>query len=197
MHRTQIGRAVSDERVALVEDLRGLPPPAWDAPSLCEGWRIRDVVGHLLRLEPVYRYSVPFFLGLARYGFRVNTYIREDARRRAKGHTPESLLDDLAATRYETTITARWHPWAAVPLSEVIIHGQDIRRPLNIERRFASERLIAVAQILKRRVGVVGRGGRPSNVRFEATDVDWSWGDGEVVRLPMEHVVMRLAGRNV
>ena len=197
MDRRRVLEAVADERVALVDDLGGIDAKDWDSASLCDGWRIRDVVGHLIRLESVYRYLLPFWVGVPRYGFRINTYINRDARRRADSRSPDELFGDFAATSYETTITARLHPWRAVPLSEVIVHGQDIRRSLGIERTFAPERLIEVAELLKKRVGIIGRGGRPSNVRFEATDVDWSWGKGDVVRLPMEQLVMRLAGRKV
>ena len=37
-----------EERDSLVNTLKSLTPQQWDAPSLCEGWRVRDVVGHLV-----------------------------------------------------------------------------------------------------------------------------------------------------
>src|SRR3546814_17155713 len=40
---------VLDERAELVELLRGLSEQEWETPSLCAGWRVRDVVGHLLQ----------------------------------------------------------------------------------------------------------------------------------------------------
>jgi hypothetical protein len=39
--------AVESERLALAKDLAGIPVEAWEAPSLCTEWRVRDVVGHL------------------------------------------------------------------------------------------------------------------------------------------------------
>jgi hypothetical protein len=149
----------------------------------------------MIRLDRVYRYSFPFFAGLVRYGGRVNTYIREHARRCASDASPADLVAALSRTAYERAPFARWHPVAAVPLSEVILHGQDIREPLGIERQFGVERLIPIANLLKHRFGVFGRGGRPSDVHFEATDADWSWGSGDVMRAPMYSIVMRLAGR--
>ena len=38
------------ERQALVDDLRSLDQKAWDSASLCEGWSVRDVVGHITQL---------------------------------------------------------------------------------------------------------------------------------------------------
>jgi uncharacterized protein (TIGR03083 family) len=195
VNRDEVHAAVKDEREALVADLERVAPPDWERESLCDGWLVRDVVGHLVRLDSVYRYSAPFFVGLVRYGLRVNTYIREDARRFAKEKDPASLLAALAATRYDATVTAALHPIPAVFLSEVVLHGQDIRVPLGIERSFEVERLVPIANLLKRRLGVFGRGGRPSG-RFEATDADWGWGSGDVMRAPMQSIVMRLAGRD-
>jgi uncharacterized protein (TIGR03083 family) len=197
MKRKSIHEAVADERSELIADLGTLRPADWDAPSLCDGWLVRDVVGHLIRLERVYRYSLPFFIGTARYGMRVNTYIREDARRRAQDAHPSDLVDALSATCYEAAAFAKWHPMSAVPLSELVVHGQDIRRPLGLTREFDVERLMPVANLLRRRFGVLGRGRRLSGIRFDATDADWSGGSGEIVRAPMESIVMRLAGRRV
>ena len=39
---------VAAERADLVEFLRTLSGDDWLVPSLCEGWRVRDVVAHLL-----------------------------------------------------------------------------------------------------------------------------------------------------
>ena len=197
MRRRDILAALADEREQLVRDLAEIPVTDWDRPSLCAGWAVRDVVGHLLRVEGMYRYGAPFFIGLLRSGFRINAFIANDGRRRAAGRPPAELLSDLAATRYETTVGARRHYAPAIPLGEWVIHGQDIRRPLGIERSLAQDRLIAVANVLLGRNGYPwGRRRRP-DARFEATDADWHWGSGEPIRAPLEEIVMRLAGRSV
>src|ERR1700761_112369 len=38
---------VGAEYLALGDLLEALPASRWDTPSLCEGWRIREVVAHL------------------------------------------------------------------------------------------------------------------------------------------------------
>ncbi len=199
MNRREILAALSDERERLVADLGTLTPADWDRPSLCEGWTVRDVVGHLLQVDASYKYVIPFFLGIARYGFRPHTYIGRDARKRAAGRSPESLLAALSATRFEQTIGARIHWYAIAPLAELIIHGQDIRRPLGVGHAFAADRLVAVADALAKHVAYPSwrRRRLPTERRLEATDVDWSWGKGEVVRAPLEEIVMRLAGRRL
>ncbi len=39
------------ERADLAALLRSLTPEQWDAPSLCAGWRVRDVVAHVVSYE--------------------------------------------------------------------------------------------------------------------------------------------------
>ena len=39
--------AVRTMRLAVADLLETLAPREWDAPSLCAGWRVRDVAGHL------------------------------------------------------------------------------------------------------------------------------------------------------
>lgn len=50
MHVTQaeIAAAMRDERTRLVSYLESLPEAAWDEPTLCEGWTVRDLVCHLI-----------------------------------------------------------------------------------------------------------------------------------------------------
>src|SRR5512140_3753622 len=44
---------VAAERRDIVELLTDLRPEEWLTPSLCEGWRVRDVAAHLLVDAPV------------------------------------------------------------------------------------------------------------------------------------------------
>jgi uncharacterized protein (TIGR03083 family) len=38
---------IAGERGALAEVLASLPATRWDEPSLCAGWRVREVVAHI------------------------------------------------------------------------------------------------------------------------------------------------------
>ena len=38
---------IADERRGLADLLEGLDEAQWDSPSLCEGWTVRTVAGHL------------------------------------------------------------------------------------------------------------------------------------------------------
>ena len=45
---TDVWEMIDDERAQLVELGESLTPEQWDAPSLCDAWRVRDVMGHLV-----------------------------------------------------------------------------------------------------------------------------------------------------
>lgn len=45
-HATDTMRLAREERTELAEFLATLTAERWDAPTLCESWRVRDVVAH-------------------------------------------------------------------------------------------------------------------------------------------------------
>lgn len=194
MRRAQLRAVIPVERERLVRDLRTLPADAWEKDSLCEGWRVRDVVAHLIRSDESYRRGYPLLVDLARAGFRPQGALAKAARRRSEGRSPDELCDALSRTRYE--IGVRVHPTPAVPLGELLIHGQDVRRALEQRCDVPPEAFSAAADgtvTFVRRLFAWGR--VPKGVLFEATDIDWKRGQGEIARGPIEAITMVLAGR--
>ena len=60
--------AIGVERTSLAEALTRLSGDAWDRPSLCAGWSVRDVVAHLIATA---RMTPPKFFGrMLDSGFR-------------------------------------------------------------------------------------------------------------------------------
>ena len=47
MDRTRLLGIAHAERERLGRTIQYTPPDAWDAPSVCQGWRNRDIVAHL------------------------------------------------------------------------------------------------------------------------------------------------------
>lgn len=172
LDRSDVRRAVREERERLASALRTLEPEQWETPSLCPGWRVRDVVGHLLALGAYYRGALAPVAGLARSGFRPNVFVAEDARRRAESLPVEELPDALERTAFEEGIVPRVHPWPLVPLPEIVVHGQDVRRPLGIPHDIPTERLRAAGEFLWRVGHVALRRKKVRDIRFEATDVE-------------------------
>src|SRR5207237_6484823 len=83
-----------------------------------------------------------------------------------------------------------------IALLDVLVHQQDIRRPLGRPREIPAERSETVTRILTRhRIGA-GGASRARGLSFHATDAGWSIGDGPAVEGPAEAIVMALAGRS-
>jgi uncharacterized protein (TIGR03083 family) len=83
-------------------------------------------------------------------------------------------------------------------LTELVVHGQDLRRPLGLPIAFSTDALRYVLAFLatpKAHRGFVPRG-RLDGLRLEADDLDWSHGDGALVRGPGAALAYAMCGRS-
>src|SRR5437773_12572743 len=84
-----------EERDSIVQTLRSLTPEQWDAPSLCDGWRVRDVAGHMITGVEM---SLPAVLvKTARAGFNINKASAR-AGKEAGSRPTDELTTALAST---------------------------------------------------------------------------------------------------
>lgn len=174
---------LAEERGELVALLRELTDDEWEAESLCAGWRVRDVVGHLLwDTVPVPVYSaVVIRNGLS--ADRTNNALVA----KAAALSTEQLADKLA-TRHGTF--SRVAP--TLVLADMMVHHQDIRRPLGRGRSIPPERVRAVLD----HPDPFARPGRyRRGLRWAATDLDWAHGSGPEVRGPGEALALAMVGR--
>ncbi len=177
------------ERAELADFLSQLRPEDWDRESLCAGWRIRDVLAHVVSYEELDKGQLVQRAVKGRFSpDRINALgVAESVKR-----GPEELVGFLRAHLRPTGITAA--RGGGVGLVDAVIHHQDVRRPLRAARTIPPERLAFAL-----RFSVVApplRGfWHARGVRLVATDVDWSWGRGPEARGPGEAVLMALTGR--
>jgi uncharacterized protein (TIGR03083 family) len=183
---------VADERRAVLDLLQDLRAAEWDAASLCAGWRVRDVVGHLTMATdtPVSAAVV----GLVRAGFDVDRFLRRSAVQR--GSLPLTTL--LAGWR--RAVDSRRTPpggTAGQMLVEVVSHHQDIRRPLGRPRATPPERLLGALETAVRLGGPFGSRQRAGGLHLVATDLDWTHGEpgSPEVRGPGDALLLGLLGR--
>jgi hypothetical protein len=80
-------------------------------------------------------------------------------------------------------------------LGEIVVHGEDIRRPLGLAHQSPEAALVAVADSWKSSNLLIGTKRRIAGLRLRATDVDWAHGDGPEVSGPMVSVVPAMTGR--
>jgi uncharacterized protein (TIGR03083 family) len=177
------------ERKALLADLQSLPSDRWDTPSLCQQWTVRQVLGHMVATAKM---TPPRFLGhFIGSGFRFNSMVDKDLAKETQG-TPADLL-----ARFAEQLTATTHPPGPVDamLGEVVIHPDDIRRPLGIGHTYPTEALIRVADFYKGSNLIVGAKKRIAGLTLRATDAEWSTGSGPEVSGPLISLILALTGR--
>ncbi|MEO6957106.1 MAG: maleylpyruvate isomerase family mycothiol-dependent enzyme [Antricoccus sp.] len=130
---------VHDERRALIGDLEALTASRWRTLSLCPGWDIHDVVAHLVDSAKTTRLGFVGRMIAARFDFD-----RDNAAgiTREKAADPHHTLSQLRAVQNRTATPPAA---SATRLVEAFVHGEDIRRPLEIARNYPP---IQVAQAL-------------------------------------------------
>ncbi|MBN9112580.1 MAG: maleylpyruvate isomerase family mycothiol-dependent enzyme [Pseudonocardia sp.] len=187
--RDALWDAIRTERAALADDLADLAPDEWARPSLCGDWTVEEVVAHLTAAASIGRWAwIRSMLG-ARYDPDVH-----NARRLAehRGATPaETLARFRAVVDRDTAASGHTPAW----LGEVVVHAQDIRRPLGIEHTYPVESLTAVATFFAARNFAVASGTVSKGLRLEATDGPFTAGEGPLVSGPTLALVMVMAGR--
>jgi uncharacterized protein (TIGR03083 family) len=188
---TQRWVASTYERLADRLDAEDRP---WDVASLCEAWAVRHVVAHVtmpVRLTPA---SFGAEMAAAGGDFAVlsNTVAARDSALPAA---------DLLAQLRSATL-AQWQPpggGAAGALNHAVVHSLDVTIALDRPAVAPPEAVLAVLDQLTApggpRFGVDLR-----DVRLEATDAPWTWGEagaGRSVVAGAGHLVALLGGRTL
>ena len=192
MNRDEMFAAIEAQRSQLATTLEGLSESDWNAASLCQGWRVRDVVGHLVSILeiPVGRFllDVAKARSFDRYADRV---AREFGDR-----DPVSLTDafrSFADKRFAPPVIG-----PIAPLTDVVVHTRDIERPLGIAPTLDPD---AVRSVLDYACGGKARGfvpaARTHGLRFITTDLGWSTGDGVEVIGTGEAILLAVTNRHV
>ena len=182
---------VAAEYSALGDVFSSLDEGAWETASLCEGWRTREVIAHLTM--PARYDEAAFMAELSARDFDFDRLSNELAER--DGELPAETL--VANLRDETL--HRWTPPGGGPLgalNHVVIHGLDAVVPLGLERRPPPEVMRVVLSELAES-GHEHFGTKIAGRRLEATDLDWSFGSGPVLRGSAADLVLALSGRPV
>ena len=188
----EITAAIAAERRELAAILGGLPPEAWDSPTLCAGWRVREVVAHITM--PL-RYPPPrFAFEMIRSRGNFNRMADRCARRDAAA--PPAQL--AAALRDNER-----NPWKPPgggyqgALTHDVIHGLDITVALGLARQVPPGRLgIVLAGITGAR-SVRHFGTDLAGIELRADDLDWSFGSGTPVSGSTQDLALVACGRKL
>ena len=189
MAASDLWPVIHGERAALATDLENLTDAGWSTPSLCTGWSVRDVLGHLTATA---RLTPPTFLaGLIACGFRFNAMSARNLARETTG----APSDTLAAFR--TVLRSTSHPPGPTEswLGETIVHGEDIRRPLGIAHHYPVEAVVQIADFYPRSNLLLHSKKRIAGLTLRATDTGWWTGSGPEVTGPLLSLVLAMTGR--
>src|SRR5690349_11542726 len=125
MDSDRLWRTIDEQRAALADLLEGFGQQEWSTPSLCTAWTVRDVAAHLTLAQT----TLPTAIGAAvRAGGSFNRMIRDTALRQARRVPAEEyprMIRAMVGSRRRAPFISE-----VEPLLDVLVHTQDITRPL-------------------------------------------------------------------
>ncbi|SCF24573.1 TIGR03083 family protein [Micromonospora viridifaciens] len=189
--RDALWSATHAARAALADDLAELDDTQWAQPSLCGRWIVEEVVAHLTAAASTG--TVRWLTSIL--GARFDSDLHNQRRLvEHRGATPAETLERfrrvITSTTAPTGHTAAW-------LGEVIVHGQDIRRPLGLPHTPPVQAVTEVARFYASRDFTVASHSTAKGLRLEATDGPFATGAGPLVSGTTLALTMAMAGRHV
>jgi uncharacterized protein (TIGR03083 family) len=181
---------IHQERASLADTLESLNAEQWSTASWSKGWSVKQTTAHLVGAA---EQTFPnFYRELIAAGFKFNTFAERGVERIAQAG-PDELVRRLRA---RTTTTNRPPAPTMAMLGEIVVHGDDIRRPLGLVHRSPDAVLVAVANGWKNSNLLIGAKRRIAGLTLTSTDVPWSHGVGPEVRGPLQSLVLAMTGRH-
>lgn len=178
------------ERAALAEDLAALTDEQWLTPSLCAGLTVREVLAHIT--AGASDNPLVWFAGVLRNRFDFDANVAQRLAKRL-GEDPADTL-----RRFRGVATSRTK--APIPvvamLGEIVVHGEDIRRPLGIARAYLPDVLERVATFYAGSDLMLPSATRARGLRLRADDAAVDIGAGPEVTGPAIGLIMTLTGRD-
>lgn len=192
MDPEQIWQVIVGQRLSLADLLDDLSEAEWETPSLCAGWRVRDVAAHVAMAPQVPSLSSMIADGIrARGSFhRLNHDVAvRHADSRSTGRIVAELRQHASSRRLPVVTSYR------NILFDILVHGQDIAIPLHRPRRMPPDAATAGAT----RVWAMGwpfwARHRLRGLEPVATDTGWTAGHGAEIRGPIDALLLLLTGR--
>jgi uncharacterized protein (TIGR03083 family) len=194
MRTDEAWQAVADERTELSGLLADTDMEAWNRPTPCGDWTVKDVVAHLVVLaEAGNRYG--FIARSALIDPRFHTSIDKAARRLSAAAQPDELAARLGSACDGRFLLPFFPPVAA--LGEVLVHRSDISGALGLPAHAPDERVRTVLETQSKLWFVFGVSRSIRTYRLVAIDADWAVGpaDGPVIAATGEELLQVATGR--
>ncbi len=191
MDRDEVWRTIDQQRSELADLMETFTEAEWETPSLCEGWRVREVAAHLTLAHTTLRQGLGPAIR-ARGGF--NRMIHQTAMRQA-----ELPVEDYPVLLRAMVGSRRKAPFISdlEPMLDQLVHGQDMVVPLGRTREMPPEAAATAAQRAWSMGFPFGAKKRLRGFTLAATDHPWTVGDGPLVEGPIRALLMLVTGRDV
>lgn len=176
----------------LADTLEHAGPDAWDRPSLCDGWRVREVVAHV---------TMPARFSPERYGAELAA-VQGDFQALSDTVAARDSADPIAEQleHLRSPVLAAWQPpggGAVGALNHAVVHSLDITNAIGRPPALDPVAARAILDSLTAG-GVAARFGVDvSAYRLEATDLGWAWGDGHPVTATSAELISLLSHRTL
>ncbi|SDI87563.1 TIGR03083 family protein [Frankineae bacterium MT45] len=181
---------IHSERRRLATDLGTLQPAQWEVRSLCNEWSVYQTFAHITSTAKMSPRR--FIRGYIKAGFKFDHFT-------AQGVAAESANGPAATlAEFQTHMDDETSPPGPIEamVGEIIVHGEDIRRPLGIAHSYPPEAVLRVAQFYVGSNALLGSKRRVDGVKLVATDGDWTHGSGPQVTGPLLSLVLAMTGRS-
>jgi uncharacterized protein (TIGR03083 family) len=176
-------------RLEIADEIAALSPDQWETASWCAGWRVRDVLGHLVQTGEATLPSM--FWQIIRNGVRPDRAIRRIAR--DFGDQPVPVLVERLRVADGGLRIPGIPP--EVGLGDVLVHSADALRPVGIMPDPPLADVIVVLDTYvkwgRRLVHAVPH----RAVTLAATDSNWRRGSGPEVRGRAIDLLLLMANR--
>lgn len=150
---------------------------------------MKDVAAHCI--ATAHTTPVSFITHFAAAGFNFPKFAERNIRRYGAG-TSDGIVAETRATAGRTT---KPPGPPQVPISEIVVHSEDVARPLGRTLDRAPAALVASLDFYKGAQPLVGAKKRSEGLQLVATDVDWQYGSGPTVSGPAIALLLAMSGR--
>ena len=190
-------RVATATRLLAADMFAGLEPEQWRTPSLCAGWTVREVAGHLVEPLESRTGMLGLVVALVRYRGSLDRMVDHRTRRAAERPTSELVarLRELADVRLDPPVIG-----PRGPMSDTLIHLRDAARPLGLDVDPPPEHWRHVLDFVTTPTSATrsfAPAARLAGLRLVADDQEWTSGEGEEVRGRSEAIAMAITGRTV
>ena len=188
-----LNQAMTDRLVALGNSLS---PAQWQAPSLCHGWRVCDVFGHMTYggVTPL-RTVGPVLL--FKYRGNLNRGSAVESVRYADTHPQPVVIAELERSSHHPVGIGKLIKTNELHMDH-IVHELDIRRPLGLATDWQADDIrAALDTAVRTKNPLIAPAKTADGLRFAATDLDWSHGPmtAPTIAGPAEDLLLAICGR--